>query len=208
MQKVTLKIETSFNSQTVTLEDELSIGRTNQANVAIDDVGLSRVNTTFFRDGDKFFVVDEDSLNGTFLNGEKITEPRRILDGDIIKLGGETNIFVEIEDKPSLASSHQPDISSEGQSPKTENQTKNPKSKIQNRKSDKPPLVLIFSAIAAFSIIFGALIVILVIKRYEPSSDRGNSKPTPGISKDVPIPQRLMDPLGGQTPQELQELSQ
>ena len=208
MQKATLKIETPLGSQTAALEDELSIGRTNQADIAIDDVGLSRVNTTFFRDGDKVFVVDENSLNGTFLNGEKITEPTRILDGDLIKIGSETRIFIGIQDDKASAGIRQPEISGEGQKPETEGQTKNPKSKIQNPKSDAPPFVLIAAAVAAFFIIFGALIVILIVKRYENSSERGNTRPTPPILKNIPIPVRLIDPLGGQTPEELQELSQ
>ena len=209
MQRVTLKIKTSFNSQTVTLEDELSVGRTNQASVAVDDVGLSRVNTTFFRDGDKIFVVDENSLNGTFLNGEKIIEPRRILDGDVIKLGSETQIFIEIgEGKPAAVSSRQPEISNEVQKPKTENQTKNPKSQIPNPKSNKPPFILIAALVATFSIIFGALIVILIVKRYENSNDGGNTKPTPRISRNETIPVRVIEPFGNLEPEELQELSQ
>jgi pSer/pThr/pTyr-binding forkhead associated (FHA) protein len=209
MQKVNLKIETPFNSQTVTLEDELSIGRTNQANVAVDDVGLSRVNTTFFRDGDKIFVVDENSLNGTFLNGEKIIEPTRILDGDLIKIGSETQIFIKIDEgKPAAVSSWQPETSNEVQKPKTENETKSPKSKIQNPKSDKPPFVLIAAAVATFSIIFVALIVILIVKRYENSNGGGNTKPTPRISKDETIPVRVIEPFGNLEPKELQELSQ
>ncbi len=207
MQKVTLKIETPQTSQTATLEDELSIGRTNQADIAIDDVGLSRVNTTFFRDGDKIFVVDEDSLNGTFINGEKIAaEPRRVLDGDLIKLGSETNIRIEISIDKSAVSGRQPETSYEDQKPKPENQTQNPKSKIQNPKSDKPPFVLIVAAVMTFSIIFAALIVIFIVSRSENSSN-GNAKPTPPIATYLPIPLRLIDPLGGQTPEDLQELA-
>ena len=209
MQKVTLKIETPQTRQTVTLEDELSIGRTNQADIAIDDVGLSRVNTTFFRDGDKIFVVDENSLNGTFLNGEKTTgEPRRVLDGDLVKLGSETNIRIEIsKDKSAFSSSRQPEISDVNQKPKTENQTQNPKSKIQNPKSDKPPFVLIVAAVLTFSIIFAALIIIFIVSRYENSLGNANTKPNLPVASSVPIPLRLIDPLGGQTPEDLQELA-
>lgn len=209
MQKVILKIETPYGNQIVTLEDELSIGRTSQANVAIDDVGLSRVNTIFFRDGDQIFVVDENSLNGTFLNGEKINEPRRILDGDSIKLGSETKIFIEIDgDKSAVGVIRQPETLDSNQTTKTASQTKNPNSGIQHPKSKQPPFILIVAAIAAFSIIFGALIVIFIVKRYENSSGNSNVKSTPQVSKNVPIPLRLIDPLGGQTPEELQELSQ
>src|ERR1044072_889937 len=129
MQKIVLHITNSTESKTLALEDELSIGRTGAAQIVLDDVGLSRVNTTFFRDGENILVVDENSLNGTFLNGEKISgAPVRVFDGDEIKIGSETIIRVEIVDEQS-AVSRQPSAKSED---------RNPKSKIQNPKSEKP----------------------------------------------------------------------
>ncbi|MGI9055181.1 MAG: FHA domain-containing protein [Pyrinomonadaceae bacterium] len=96
MQKITLKIENPRESRSVELEGELTIGRTPDADLMIDDVGLSRINTTLFRDGEMIFVVDENSTNGTFLNGERLSnEPRRIFDGDVLKIGSETRIRVE-----------------------------------------------------------------------------------------------------------------
>jgi len=79
MQKVTLTIENPNESKTVTLENDLSVGRTSLARLVLDDAGLSRVNTTFFRDGDDVFIVDENSTNGTFVNGERLErEPRKL----------------------------------------------------------------------------------------------------------------------------------
>ncbi len=205
MQKITLKIENPREHKTVSLEDELSVGRTEQADVAVDDIGLSRVNTTFFRDGDKIFVVDENSLNGTFLNGEKLdSQPRRIFDGDLIKLGSETNIRVETDN--AAADSRPPEKAEETQTPNNANQPQKQKSKIKNPESEKPPFVLIVAALLTFSIIFSALIIIFIVSRYE-NEPRGNTKSTPQISISNPIPLRLLDPLGGQTPEDLQDLA-
>jgi hypothetical protein len=203
MQKITLKIETPRERRSVALEDELSVGRTEQADAAVDDIGLSRVNTTFFRDGDKIFVVDENSLNGTFLNGERLdSKPRRVLDGDVINIGSETEIRVKIEDKEDS----KPPTASEIYHSQNEKQPENPKSKIQNPKSEKFPLVLIAAAVSAFFIIFSALIVIFIVSRYEKTSG-GSAKTTPQISESNPIPLRVSDPLGGLLPEDLQELS-
>ncbi len=201
MQKITLTIENPREHKIIALEDELTVGRTNQASVAVDDVGLSRVNTTFFRDGDKIFVVDENSLNGTFLNGENINnQPHRIFDGDLIKLGSETNIRIEIIiDKSAVSDNLQSETPDKDQVP-------NPTSNIQNPKSDKPPFILIVAAVSAFSIIFAALIAIFIVSRFDKQPD-GNRKPTPQISDSNPIPQRVLDPLGGLLPEELQELA-
>ena len=68
MKNVTLHIETYDGAKTVTLEDETSFGRTDAAKIVLGDSGLSRLNTSFFRDEDAIFVVDENSTNGTFVD--------------------------------------------------------------------------------------------------------------------------------------------
>lgn len=205
MHKITLKIETPRERRSVALEDELSIGRTEQANIAVDDIGLSRVNTTFFRDGDKIFVVDENSLNGTFLNGEKIdSQPQRIFDGDLIKIGSETNI--RIETNTAADGRRQTEKAEETQTANGANQPPAQKPQIKKRESEKPPFILIVAALLTFSIIFSALIIIFIVSRYE-DEPRGNTKSTPQISRSNPIPRRLIDPFGGQTPEDLQELT-
>ncbi len=46
-------------------------GRTSSSKIVLDDIGLSRLNTTFFRDGDAVFVVDENSLERNFCQRRK-----------------------------------------------------------------------------------------------------------------------------------------
>ena len=72
MEKVLLKIESGYESRDVELGDELTIGRSSDADLMLDDPGLSRVNTTFFRDGEDVLVVDEGSTNGTSVNGRRV----------------------------------------------------------------------------------------------------------------------------------------
>ena len=88
MKAVTLHIDAPDGVRELSLEEELSIGRTSESAVVIGDSGLSRRNTTVFRDGDDILVVDEGSTNGTFLNGERLgTQPRQLRDGDELRLG-------------------------------------------------------------------------------------------------------------------------
>ena len=128
----------------------------------LDDVGLSRVNTTFFRDGEMLLVVDEKSLNGTFLNGEKIGgKPVRVLDGDKLKLGVETLITVAIEGEKSAAGeTAAPKIIEEKKEPAAKD---DPQTTSQNPKSKKPPLVIIGAVISTFLIIFLALTAIVLL---------------------------------------------
>ena len=96
MKDVKLHIDVPDGVREIPLQDEVSIGRTPESSVVIADSGLSRRNTTIFRDGDDVLVVDERSTNGTFLNGEKLDDRPRVLhDGDSIRLGSSTTIRIE-----------------------------------------------------------------------------------------------------------------
>jgi len=90
-------LETSAGAETIKLDEEFSVRRTNAARIVIDDRGLSRLNTMFFRGEYSVFVVDENSISGTFVGGERISgQPRQIFEGDTIKIGTEMLIRVEI----------------------------------------------------------------------------------------------------------------
>ncbi len=211
MPKVTLYIETPYQAETVSLEGEISVGRTTKANIALDDVGLSGLNTTFFIDGGKAFAVDENSLNGTFLNGEKLdVRPKMLIDGDVLKLGSETRIRVEIGNDNSVESPK-----SEVRSPKSEYQTTavgakktNPESKVQNPKSSAPPMILILAVASIFLIIFATGILIFLFGDSGEKKSKVAKKGSPPTTSTALIPIRVIDPLGGQTPEDLQELSQ
>nr|HMT09983.1 FHA domain-containing protein [Pyrinomonadaceae bacterium] len=104
MAQVTLHIDSPDGERDVSLDDELTIGRTEPSSLIISDTGLSRRNTTVFRDGDDVLVVDEGSTNGTFLNGKQLgSSPVVLKNGDVLKLGTYTTITVDLgtpEPKP------------------------------------------------------------------------------------------------------------
>jgi pSer/pThr/pTyr-binding forkhead associated (FHA) protein len=211
MQKVTLRIENPFESKTATLDEELSIGRTDLSSVVLSDGGLSRKNTTFFRDGEHILVVDENSLNGTFLNGQKISGPPvRVFDGDTVTIGSETTIRVEIGerasvvDRPSAINSQPPavkDSSSNKQVPVSQN----PKSKVQNQKSgNRPPMLLLVAAGSTVLILFLGIVALRGASSIEETGNNG--KPTPGIVKSQVIPVRVIDPLGGEDPEDISDI--
>ena len=217
MQKVTLQIETSYESETVTVKDEVSIGRTSLADIELDDPGLSRVNTTFFRDEGDVLVVDENSSNGTFLNGEKLgREPRVVFDGDRIKMGGETEVRVSIGE--AAPSRPKPERKPRKKRPKTARASAAP-STVRNYtpdiQIDKPapskekiPTVLIVAAFATFGIVFFALIGILLVNYFEDGGGQASKRPIPKRNRDAVIPIRVIDPLGGQEQKGLDELVQ
>jgi pSer/pThr/pTyr-binding forkhead associated (FHA) protein len=94
--EVLLSYQSSEGSREVPLKDgSLSFGRGSDANIQLDDSGLSRLNSTVFRDGDRIWILDENSTNGTFVNGSKVSPNGAILkNGDVIKIGNSAEIRV------------------------------------------------------------------------------------------------------------------
>jgi pSer/pThr/pTyr-binding forkhead associated (FHA) protein len=64
------------------------VGRKGEGELAIDDPSLSRSHATIWHQDGQWWVRDEQSLNGTFLNGNRI-ETAALNEGDVLSLGGE-----------------------------------------------------------------------------------------------------------------------
>ncbi|MEP6946704.1 MAG: DUF5715 family protein [Acidobacteriota bacterium] len=205
MKKVILHIDSPDGQRSETLGDELTIGRTDLSQLAVGDSGLSRKNTTFFQDGDEILVVDEGSLNGTFVNGEQITGgPRPLRDGDLVKIGSSTTIRVEIVGEASAAAvQHATPVASANQSA--------PPAlpaipAAMPRRTSKVPALLIAAGVMSFVIIFGALIALLVVTRNDPSPSNTVGTSTPVVLRAGLIPMRVIDPLGGEDEDDLDDL--
>ncbi len=67
--------------------DVTVVGRSQTADFAIDDDGVSRNHVKLRREGDLVFAEDLASRNGTFINGQRLTAPVQLTDGDKLQLG-------------------------------------------------------------------------------------------------------------------------
>ena len=77
--------------------EKLSFGRGSDADMRFADSGLSRIHATVHRKGSDVWIVDENSSNGTFVNGTQVSnEDFPLRDGDVITIGSETRLTVEI----------------------------------------------------------------------------------------------------------------
>ncbi|MDQ6788563.1 MAG: FHA domain-containing protein [Acidobacteriota bacterium] len=101
MIEVVLTYPTPEGSQEIAVEGEkMSFGRGTEADFRFPDDGLSRLHSTVYRDGNRVWIVDENSTNGTFVNGERVSgggTPLR--SGDQIKIGNFTKLNVRISEK-------------------------------------------------------------------------------------------------------------
>jgi pSer/pThr/pTyr-binding forkhead associated (FHA) protein len=66
--------------------DRVSIGRHPESDIFLDDITVSRRHAEITRQGESFLLTDTGSLNGTYLNRERI-ESAPLLSGDEIQVG-------------------------------------------------------------------------------------------------------------------------
>jgi pSer/pThr/pTyr-binding forkhead associated (FHA) protein len=205
MQTVTLYIETPTGQQVVRLDQEISIGRTNLAQLVVNDPSLSRLHATIFREGGDIWILDEKSSNGTFVNGERVSPEKKLKDGDEILLGSDTRIYVEIaqpfgntQPKPAATTSTaKPSVTAT-------NATQIPTTPAPSQKPSLPLIPIIAGTFAFFIVVFAGIALFLV-SRGSGGGASGNSTPGPTmrVNFDSVIPVRVIDPLGGEDPDDI-----
>src|SRR5690606_22679001 len=79
------------------------IGRSLAADVRFDDPTVSRRHALLVRQADGVRVLDDRSLNGVFVNGERV-DWRVVRDGDEILVGRYRIAFLEVTETPSRLS--------------------------------------------------------------------------------------------------------
>lgn len=151
MREISLTYPTPEGSQEIPVRDgKLSFGRGSDANVRLDDNGLSRLNSTVYREGDRVWIVDENSTNGTFVNGGKVSGSGTPLNnGDTIKIGNSTNLTVRIVEKTAQTSARLP------------NQKTQTASASSNSPSNLIPIAII--AVALFVVSISAVFIGITI---------------------------------------------
>lgn len=78
--------------------DVISIGRASDNVISLStDTNISRYHAEIEKRGDEFWLIELGSSNGTTLNGDNVTSEKVLKDGDVIVLGGSSEIRFEIE---------------------------------------------------------------------------------------------------------------
>jgi pSer/pThr/pTyr-binding forkhead associated (FHA) protein len=77
-----------------TLAPVTKIGRDPaQADIIIPELVVSKLHCTIYSQGDRFFIKDDNSTNGVYVNNQKITE-QEIENGDTILLGKKGTVIL------------------------------------------------------------------------------------------------------------------
>ena len=72
--------------------DQINAGRHPDSEIFLDDVTVSRRHAEFHRDGESFTVADTGSLNGTYVNRDRI-DRIQLVDGDEVQIGKYRLVF-------------------------------------------------------------------------------------------------------------------
>lgn len=86
MPEIVVKFDNRVVERVVTEKDHISIGRSSDNDIVLDNRGISRKHARIELSGLEAIVIDNESLNGTFLNRRKITE-EILRNNDIITIG-------------------------------------------------------------------------------------------------------------------------
>lgn len=84
-----------FNKQKISLVAKITIGRETDNNVVIDNKLASRHHCVIQKIQDDFFLKDEESTNGTFLNDARIPSDKwvKLNPGDKITIGNASMVI-------------------------------------------------------------------------------------------------------------------
>ena len=69
------------------LDETCTVGRTPSNTIALRDSSVSAKHACIVRSAEGFTIEDLGSRNGTFVNSEKLTEKRLLIEGDLVRLG-------------------------------------------------------------------------------------------------------------------------
>lgn len=67
-------------------EDEVTVGRDPRADILLDDSTVSRQHAVFRRENGAYTVIDAGSLNGTYVNRQRV-DKATLKNGDEIMIG-------------------------------------------------------------------------------------------------------------------------
>ncbi len=67
--------------------DEVTVGRHPDSDIFLDDISVSRRHATLRRSDDTFIVSDKASLNGTYVNRDRIERDIALTGGDEVQFG-------------------------------------------------------------------------------------------------------------------------
>jgi len=92
MAEIIVKFDDKIIERIVTEKKRITIGRTNDNDIVLENRGVSRKHAMIEFNNNAAVLIDNESLNGTFVNNRKVTE-EVLRDEDIITIGKYSLIY-------------------------------------------------------------------------------------------------------------------
>ena len=91
-----LAVESGDEAVLIPIESAVThLGRSPSSDVKLDDPTVSRRHALVVLRGDEVVVLDDRSMNGTWVNGERVRESP-LSDGDVVELGAVRVRFIDV----------------------------------------------------------------------------------------------------------------
>src|ERR1700684_4090414 len=103
MSKLVLKFESAVLKEVAVGTKEVSIGRSPECGIVIDNPAVSNYHARVFSEEGRMMLEDFGSLNGTFVNGQRV-KMVTLKPGDSVAIGKHTIIVSESRDQDGFAS--------------------------------------------------------------------------------------------------------
>ena len=82
--------------------DAITLGRSSLCEIVVPRDTVSRLHARIVRDGPRFLLHDAGSVNGTFVNGERVTAPHLLAHRDQIGLGSPAPLLAYADPDPTV----------------------------------------------------------------------------------------------------------
>jgi len=103
MPEIVVKFDGKVIERVVSEKKRISLGRTHENDIVLDNRGVSRKHAQIEFNDNAAVIIDNESLNGTFVNNRKISE-EVLRDGDTITIGKYSLTYhTEVSHQPSDA---------------------------------------------------------------------------------------------------------
>ncbi len=102
------------DEETSEIQSPLILGRSRSCDITVDDDRISRQHTLIQRDSSgNWWILDQGSTNGTFLNFKQISQAVILKDGDRIQVGGKEYFFYSDASRSALPVSEKKSLKGE-----------------------------------------------------------------------------------------------
>jgi hypothetical protein len=102
MPEIIVKYDDKVIERIVTEKKRISIGRTNDNDIVLENRGVSRKHAMIEFNNNAAVIIDNESLNGTFVNNRKVTE-EVLRDDDVIMIGKYSLVYRKEAANPTQA---------------------------------------------------------------------------------------------------------